>query len=343
MARASVLTAEPPRPAARGRTHSAAAVSDPVGSYLDEIGRVPLLTGAQERELAERIGDGVKAEALGSREELDLPAIAALARARLGPVAVADLTPERALELCRRLQRDGLAARAALIEANLRLVVSIAKRYRGKGMQLLDLIQDGNLGLIRAVERFDPSRGFKFSTYATWWIKQNISRALADRDRVVRLPVHVVNSVAAIKRLQRDLVQDLGRQPKVEDLAAELGIGVEEVKRLLTYCKETLSLDVPIGEQARSHLGDYIPDEGAEEPPEAAVEVMMREQVGSALGALSKTERSVIELRYGLSDDVQRTLDEAGAIVGLTRERVYRIERRALCKLRHPCTAHTLR
>ncbi|HWD10131.1 MAG TPA: sigma-70 family RNA polymerase sigma factor [Actinomycetota bacterium] len=343
MARASVLTAEPPQAAARGRTHPAAPVSDPLGSYLDEIGRVPLLTGAQERELAERMADGLKAEALASREELDLPAVAALARTRLGPVAVAELTAERALELCCRLQRDGLAARAALIEANLRLVVSIAKRYRGKGMQLLDLIQDGNLGLIRAVERFDPSRGFKFSTYATWWIKQNISRALADRDRVVRLPVHVVNSVAAIKRLQRDLVQDLGRQPRVEDLAVELGIGVDEVKRLLTYCKETLSLDVPISEQSRSQLGDFIPDETADEPPEVAVGVLMREQVGSALSALSQTERNVIELRYGLADDVQRTLDEAGAMVGLTRERVYRIERRALCKLRHPCTAHTLR
>ncbi|MGH2717713.1 MAG: sigma-70 family RNA polymerase sigma factor, partial [Actinomycetota bacterium] len=181
------------------------------------------------------------------------------------------------------------------------------------------------------------------STYATWWIKQNISRALADRDRVVRLPVHVVNSVAAIKRLQRDLVQDLGRQPRAEDLAGELGMGVEEVRRLLTYCKETLSLDVPIGEQSRSQLGDFIPDDAVEAPAEAAVEVMLREQLGSALGALSQTERNVIGLRYGLSDDVQRTLDEAGAALGLTRERIYRIERRALCKLRHPCTPHTLR
>jgi RNA polymerase primary sigma factor len=318
-------------------------VSDPLLAYLNQVGKVPLLTADEERGLATRMADGLKAGALASRETLDLPAVAALARDRFGPLQPGELTGQRAREVCDALQRDGRAARAALIEANLRLVVSIAKRYRGRGMQLLDLVQEGNLGLIRAVEKFDPSRGFRFSTYATWWIRQNISRALADRDRVLRLPVHVVNSVTALKRLQRDLVQELGRQPRVADLAENLGLEEPEVQRLLTYAHETLSLDLPVGsEQSRTHLGDYLVDPHAVQPHEAAWSAHLEEELRAALGSLAPEEQQVVALRYGLSDGRQRTVSQAAAITGLSRERVRRAERRALSKLRHPSRSTSL-
>ncbi len=284
-------------------------VRDALEAYLTEIGKVPLLTAEQEVDLAMRMAAGLRAERLA----ID-PAI----------------------------QRDGRAAKAKLIEANLRLVVSIAKRYRGKDMQLLDLIQEGNLGLIRAVEKFDPTRGFKFSTYATWWIRQNISRGIADRDRTVRLPVHVVDAVHRLRRVHNDLVQDLGREPGVEDVAERMGMDLDEVRKLTSMARGTLSLDTPVTDQGSARLGDFIEDTEAEQPVDAVCTLLLQERLVAVLRSLPDREKQVIELRFGLVDGVPRTLDQIGCIVGMTRERVRRVEGRALSKLRHPCAPHRL-
>ena len=335
--RAGVLAAPRPRP---GDPPTRA--SDALEGYLREIGRVPLLTAEQEVELstAMRVGRqaGELAEAAGG---LNAAAVVALARGA-GLWSAGAASAVVAAELGVELQRRGRAARAKLIEANLRLVVSIAKRYRGRQMTLLDLIQEGNLGLIRGVEKFDASRGFKLSTYATWWIRQNITRALADRDRAVRLPVHVVASVQELKRTQRDLVQTLGRHPGVDDLAAGLGIGPEEVQRLLAASKATVSLDAPIGDQTSARLGDLIEDAAATPQADLVVTRALRDHLEAVLASFSEQERRVIELRFGLADGVPRTLDQVGSIVGLSRERVRHVERRALSKLRHPSAAHAL-
>jgi len=331
--------AAPPRPRPGDPPTRA---SDALEGYLREIGRVPLLTAEQEVELANAMRAGVQAAKLAEGAGgLDIPALVELAR-QGGLWSGGAPSAAVAAELCEVLQRRGRAARAKLIEANLRLVVSIAKRYRGRQMTLLDLIQEGNLGLIRGVEKFDASRGFKLSTYATWWIRQNITRALADRDRAVRLPVHVVASVQELKRTQRDLVQALGRHPGVDDLAAGLGIGPQEVQRLLAASKATVSLDAPIGDQTSARLGDLIEDTTATPQAELVVTQALREQLDGVLASFSEQERRVIELRFGLADGVPRTLDQVGCIVGLSRDRVRHVERRTLCKLRHPSAAHAL-
>ncbi len=317
---------------------------DALEAYLTEIGRVALLTAELEVDLAMRMKAGLRAEQFCSDPAaLDIRAMVELAQASHLAETIGTLTPAQAGEICREIRNDGRAAKARLIEANLRLVVSIAKRYRGRGMQLLDLIQEGNLGLIRGVEKFDPARGFKLSTYATWWIRQAIARAIANQDRTVRLPVHLVDSVRKLKRVQSDLLQDLGRIPGVEDIAERMGIDLEEVRRLLNISRETVSLDVPIDDQSRSRLCDFIEDPEAEQPVDAVCSRLLQEQLQAVLGSFPEGEKQVIELRFGLVDGVPRTLDQVGCLVGLSRERVRRIEGRTLCKLRHPCAAHRLR
>ncbi|HEU5003095.1 MAG TPA: sigma-70 family RNA polymerase sigma factor [Actinomycetota bacterium] len=316
---------------------------DTLEAYLREIGRVALLTAEQEVALATRMSVGHEAEKLlADPAGLDLAAVGALAR-RAGVAGERPLGPGEAYTLCRRLRADGQAAKDHMIEANLRLVVSIAKRYRGHGMHLIDLVQEGNLGLIRGVEKFDVTRGFKLSTYATWWIRQAIARAIADRDRTVRLPVHVVDAVHALRRVQSDLVQQLGRQPTVEDVAAWMAIPADEVRRLQAAAREPVSLDVPIGDQTSARLGDFIEDTEAPEATDVVAVAMLRERVASALAGMSDREREIVGLRYGIADGVPRTLDQVGSLVGLSRERVRHVERRAMCKLRHPCAGNQLR
>lgn len=271
------------------------AVDDPVRMYLKEIGKVPLLTAEEEKELAKRMEAGDE------------------------------------------------AAKQKLCEANLRLVVSIAKKYVGRGMLFLDLIQEGNLGLIKAVDKFDWERGFKFSTYATWWIRQAITRSIADQARTIRIPVHMVETINKLIRVSRQLLQEEGREPTPDEIAAEMGISVEKVREILKIAQEPVSLETPIGEEEDSHLGDFIPDEDAPAPAEAAAFSMLKEQLVDVLGTLTEREQKVLKLRFGLEDGRARTLEEVGKKFDVTRERIRQIEAKALRKLRHPTRSKKLK
>jgi RNA polymerase primary sigma factor len=301
---------------------AAGPTSDPVRLYLREIGRVPLLTAADEVELSKAIEAG-----LFAAEKLSLDE--GLSEA-----------------MCRDLhavQVAGVLAKRRLVEANLRLVVSIAKRYVGRGMAFLDLIQEGNLGLIRAVEKFDYTKGFKFSTYATWWIRQAITRAIADQARTIRIPVHMVETINKVIRLQRQLLQELGRDPTPEELGTALDLPPEKVVEIQKLAQEPVSLDTPVGEADDSHFGDFIEDADAVVPSEAAAFLLLKEQLELVMDELSERERQVIVLRFGLADGRPRTLEEVGQEFGVTRERIRQIESKTLLKLRHPSRAAKLR
>ena len=295
--------------------------SDPVRLYLKEIGKVPLLSAAQEVELAKAVEAG-----LFAAERLADPGLSEALKRDLQAVAVA-----------------GVLAKRHLVEANLRLVVSIAKRYVGRGMLFLDLIQEGNLGLIRAVEKFDYVRGFKFSTYATWWIRQAITRAIADQARTIRIPVHMVETINKVGRLQRQLLQELGREPTPEELGAALDLPAAKVVEIQGLAREPVSLDTPVGQTDDSHLGDFIEDVDAVVPVDAASVLLLKQQLGHVLHELTDREKTVIELRFGLTDGRARTLEEVGQEFGVTRERIRQIESKTLLKLRHPSRAAKLR
>jgi len=295
-----------------------AETADSIRLYLREIGRVPLLTAAEEVSLAQRMEKGLE-----SAERLDAGANGS----RL---------PDRERDKLEHLARDGRNAKAHLIEANLRLVVSIAKRYVGRGLAFLDLIQEGNLGLIRAVEKFDWRRGFKFSTYATWWIRQAITRALADQSRTIRIPVHMVETMTRVSKVQRELAQKLGREPRFSELAGELDLPPDRVAEILRMGLDPVSLQAPVGEEEDSRLGDFIEDVDADQPMQAAVRSLLNSYIGELLGELGDREREVIEMRYGLKDGQPRTLEEVGRAFKVTRERIRQIETRTLARLRHP-------
>jgi len=307
-------------------TDSQGGTSDPVRMYLKEIGRVSLLNGEQEVELAKRIEAGGHAAV------------------RLADAAAAGEELDHMEELrLQRLARDGENAKQALTQANLRLVVSIAKRYVGRGMQLLDLIQEGNLGLMRAVEKFDYTKGFKFSTYATWWIRQAITRAIADQARTIRIPVHMVESINKVYRVQRQMMQELEREPTVEELAEKVDMTPQRVREIQRISQDPLSLDSPVGEEDDSNLGDFIEDQQAEAPAEAAARKMLGDAVIEALDELNDREKQVVRLRFGLDDGQARTLEEVGKEFGVTRERIRQIESKTLAKLRHPHRSQKLR
>jgi RNA polymerase primary sigma factor len=344
-----------------------APTNDPVRMYLKEIGKVPLLTAAQEVDLARRIEAGEFATELRElTEEDDRVDQKRLRRVIESVIAIRDhqvekfgkvegigrdrlartwkpKTREDLDDFLRRVERDGQLAKRKLIEANLRLVVSIAKRYVGRGMLFLDLIQEGNLGLIRAVEKFDYSKGYKFSTYATWWIRQAITRAIADQARTIRIPVHMVETINKLVRIQRQLLQDLGREPLPEEIGRQMGIPADKVREILKVSQEPVSLETPIGEEEDSHLGDFIEDSDAVVPVDAASFILLQEQLESVLHTLSEREKKVIQLRFGLLDGHPRTLEEVGREFGVTRERIRQIESKTLSKLRHPSRSQKLR
>ena len=299
---------------------------DPVRMYLKEIGKVDLLTAADEVDLAMKIEAGLEA---GNKLEAAENGEIELTRAEMRRLS--------------RVEQVGLEAKQALISANLRLVVSIAKRYVGRGMLFLDLIQEGNLGLIRAVEKFDYEKGFKFSTYATWWIRQAITRAIADQARTIRVPVHMVETINKLVRVQRQLLQDLGRDPTPEEIGAEMDMSAERVREIQKISQEPVSLETPIGEEEDSQLGDFIEDSQAVVPPDAASFSMLQEQLTQVLDGLADRERKVIELRFGLVDGHPRTLEEVGREFGVTRERIRQIESKTLAKLRHPSRSSKLK
>ena len=301
-------------------------IDDPVRMYLKEIGKVPLLTADEEVELATAMTAGHSAH---DRIE-----------------AAQEAGEEIPAEEMARLQEDikaGEDAKKALAEANLRLVVSIAKRYVGRGMLFLDLIQEGNLGLIKAVEKFDYTKGYKFSTYATWWIRQAITRAIADQARTIRIPVHMVETINKVIRVSRQLLQELGHDPSPEEISEEMGMPVDKVREILKIAQEPVSLETPIGEEEDSHLGDFIPDEGASEPSEAASFTLLKEQLVEVLSTLTPREEKVLKLRFGIEDGRTRTLEEVGKEFNVTRERIRQIEAKALRKLRHPSRSKKLK
>ena len=302
-------------------------IDDPVRMYLKEIGKVNLLTSDEETELARDMG-------LGD-----------MAKERLAEVENGQgepLSQEEEAEL-RRAVKKGEAAKQRLAEANLRLVVSIAKRYVGRGMLFLDLIQEGNLGLIKAVEKFDYTKGYKFSTYATWWIRQAITRAIADQARTIRIPVHMVETINKVIRVSRQLLQELGHDPTAEEIAEEMNMPEERVREILKIAQEPVSLETPIGEEEDSHLGDFIPDEDASEPAEAASFTLLKEQLVEVLSTLTPREEKVLKLRFGIEDGRTRTLEEVGKEFNVTRERIRQIEAKALRKLRHPSRSKKLK
>ena len=312
--------------ARRADTSTAMLTGDPVRMYLKEIGKVDLLTASEEVNLAMKIEAGTEAtEKLEAAEDGTL-----------------ELTRAEQRRLM-RIEQVGLDAKQQLISANLRLVVSIAKRYVGRGMLFLDLIQEGNLGLIRAVEKFDYTKGFKFSTYATWWIRQAITRAIADQARTIRIPVHMVETINKLIRVQRQLLQDLGRDPTPEEIGAEMGMSPDRVREIQKISQEPVSLETPIGEEEDSQLGDFIEDSSAVAPPEAASDSMLREQLDQVLDSLADRERKVIKFRFGLEDGHPRTLEEVGREFGVTRERIRQIESKTLAKLRHPSRSGRLK
>ena len=298
-------------------------IDDPVRMYLKEIGKVDLLTSDEEIELAQQMGRGAEAEATLAEagDDLDEATRAALLEA----------------------VKEGEKAKQRLAEANLRLVVSIAKRYVGRGMLFLDLIQEGNLGLIKAVEKFDYTKGYKFSTYATWWIRQAITRAIADQARTIRIPVHMVETINKVIRVNRQLLQVLGHDPTPEETAEELGMPVEKVREILKIAQEPVSLETPIGEEEDSHLGDFLEDDNAAEPAEAASYTLLKEQLIDVLDTLTPREEKVLKLRFGLEDGRSRTLEEVGKEFNVTRERIRQIEAKALRKLRHPSRSKKLK
>ena len=306
-------------------------IDDPVRMYLKEIGKVNLLTPEEEVQLAQDMGAGDAAKS--QMEELEA------AKARGEEVS---LTPEEEKALKRAVKR-GEAAKQRLAEANLRLVVSIAKRYVGRGMLFLDLIQEGNLGLIKAVEKFDYTKGYKFSTYATWWIRQAITRAIADQARTIRIPVHMVETINKVIRVSRQLLQELGHDPSPEEISEEMNMPVDKVREILKIAQEPVSLETPIGEEEDSHLGDFIPDEDASEPSEAASYTLLKEQLIDVLDTLTPREEKVLKLRFGLEDGRTRTLEEVGKEFNVTRERIRQIEAKALRKLRHPSRSKKLK
>ena len=308
-------------------------IEDPVRMYLKEIGKVPLLSAEEEIELAKNMEAGAVAKEkiaiLKSREE--------------------NATEEELAEIkeeIKNLQKDldaGDEAKKRLAEANLRLVVSIAKRYVGRGMLFLDLIQEGNLGLIKADEKFDYRKGYKFSTYATWWIRQAITRAIADQARTIRIPVHMVETINKLIRVSRQLLQELGREPSPEEIAAEMNMPVERVREILKISQEPVSLETPIGEEEDSHLGDFIQDDNVPVPADAAAFTLLKEQLEEVLGTLTEREQKVLTLRFGLEDGRARTLEEVGKEFNVTRERIRQIEAKALRKLRHPSRSRKLK
>jgi RNA polymerase primary sigma factor len=321
---------------AQGDGGKRAATGDLVRIYLREIGRVPLLTAQDEVELAKSIEAGLFAE-----EKLHA---ATLSPAQAASSAAGSRAAGRGAELAELalLAADGMHAKQRLIEANLRLVVSIAKRYIGRGLVFLDLIQEGNLGLIRAVEKFDYTKGYKFSTYATWWIRQAITRAIADQARTIRIPVHMVETINKMARIQRQLHQDLGREATPEEIAAEMGLSPERVAEIQRIAQEPVSLQSPIGEED-SDLGDFIEDADAVVPMEAAAFILLQDQLEQVLDNLTIREQRIIQLRFGLTDGHPRTLEEVGREFGVTRERIRQIESKTLAKLRHPSRAQMLR
>lgn len=320
----AIETAEPPEPVEppRSRADTGGPSSDLFRQYLREIGRIPLLTAVEEVDLARRVEAGLFAEE------------------KLG--SACDLDTRLALDLD-KLVVMGRMAKRRLIEANLRLVVSVAKRYVGRGLTMLDLVQEGNLGLIRAVEKFDYARGYKFSTYATWWIRQAMSRALADQARTIRVPVHVVELINRVVRVQRRMLQERGYEPTPEEVAAHLDLAPERVSEVLRLAQEPVSLHAPVGEEDDVALGDLIEDGDAASPVESAAFLLLREHLEAVLSTLGERERKVVQLRYGLADGRPRTLEEIGRIFGVTRERIRQIESKTLNKLRDHAFADQLR
>ena len=301
-------------------------IDDPVRMYLKEIGKVDLLTSEQEVALAQAMVAGQEAKA--QLEEMEAEGME---------------LPEEARKEMEKLIKAGERAKQSLAEANLRLVVSIAKRYVGRGMLFLDLIQEGNLGLIKAVEKFDYTKGYKFSTYATWWIRQAITRAIADQARTIRIPVHMVETINKVIRVSRQLLQELGHDPSPEEISEEMNMPVDKVREILKIAQEPVSLETPIGEEEDSHLGDFIPDEDASEPSEAASFTLLKEQLVEVLSTLTPREEKVLKLRFGIEDGRTRTLEEVGKEFNVTRERIRQIEAKALRKLRHPSRSKKLR
>lgn len=308
-------------------------VEDPVRMYLKEIGKVPLLSADEEIELAQNMEDGAVAT-----EKINV------LKGRLDGASEEEKAEIK--EEIKKLQRNvdkGADAKKRLAEANLRLVVSIAKRYVGRGMLFLDLIQEGNLGLIKAVEKFDYKKGYKFSTYATWWIRQAITRAIADQARTIRIPVHMVETINKLIRVSRQLLQELGREPSPEEIAKEMNMPVERVREILKISQEPVSLETPIGEEEDSHLGDFIKDDNVPVPADAAAFTLLKEQLEEVLGTLTEREQKVLTLRFGLEDGRARTLEEVGKEFNVTRERIRQIEAKALRKLRHPSRSRKLK